>query len=269
MDLIIYHRDLDGLASALIARKKYPKAELCSIQYGEELQFANKYINHYSTIILVDFSFSQMMFDSIILPMTDNLIWIDHHKTASELPLWHSNIKGYRDITKAACQLTWDYFFPNKDTPYPIQLVADMDMWQFKYYATKPFIERLQLYAIEDIEMFNNIFFGDIEEYIKEGAILVDYKTAQVKKIYKTGHVTKWEGLNCYMCTSSLYISELGNYAVHQPGVDIAKISKIEWQDKWVKVNTLISKDIDVSKIAKRYGGGGHKHASGFTEELI
>jgi nanoRNase/pAp phosphatase (c-di-AMP/oligoRNAs hydrolase) len=35
-------------------------------------------------------------------------------------------------------------------------------------------------------------------------------------------------------------------------------------KNKWV-VSLYTTKDIDVSEIAKKYGGGGHKQAAGFT----
>ena len=69
-----------------------------------------------------------------IIDKSHDFIWIDHHETAEKLPQWSdTNIKGLRLIKYAACHLAWNYFNKNNKMPHTVKLVADRDMWEFKY----------------------------------------------------------------------------------------------------------------------------------------
>ena len=281
--LIIYHRDMDGLASALIARKRYPNAGLISVQYGEDIIDRDTIIYYKGKrLVLVDFSFNRTVMDHLLEEVAE-FIWIDHHKTAKEaLPeLWEeANILGIRDMNHAACELTWAYFNPTEETPYGIELIGDRDTWTFKYKEdTKYFHEYLRQYDIEtditaiDMEIFEDA--NNINECIDEGKILYDHMLSEVSRIYKKGTVSNKEYINSnhyntFICHSNSYISELANYALGQAGCDIAEIRQRIYDVKkgWMTIVSLRSKAngvVDVSEIARDHDGGGHFHAAGYV----
>lgn len=35
--IVLYHKDMDGITAALVAKQKYPTAKLQGVQYGESL----------------------------------------------------------------------------------------------------------------------------------------------------------------------------------------------------------------------------------------
>ena len=264
---------MDGLASALIARKRYPSAKMISVQYGEEQKEIGDIKN--SRIILVDFSYNNLIMQGFKNEAKE-FIWIDHHKTAKEelSDLWNDlGIAGIRSTKSSACELTWHYFNPNKDYPYGIELIGDRDTWTFKYKEdTKYFNEYLRLYDIDsknDINFIEDDIFSEadnINACIDDGASFYDYMISEIKRIYKKGHL---QGRK-FICYSNSYISELANYALKQDECDIAEIrQRVYDKDKgWQTVVSLRSKnDVDVSKIAKEHGGGGHFHAAGYIQE--
>ena len=275
--LIVYHRDMDGLASALIALQKYKNAELKSIQYGEEEEFVEKYRGtQYERVLILDFSFSEKILKTLIHFICNDLIWIDHHKSAMKYSMWdNKKIKGIRSVEKAACELTWKYF--NTDViPFSICLIADWDMWKFKYGDnTKAFFEYLHLFDLEqDISKIHNILFDekDISVYIQKGELLVKYKMTMVKSICKHGRIEIFEGHKCFTVYSNCHTSNIGNYAVNEYNCEISRIIQTKWDESknlWIKITSLRSKgNIDVSKIAEKYGGGGHHNASGYVQNI-
>ena len=63
---------------------------------------------------VVDFCFERN--DMQWLSDVGKLIWIDHHKSAIE------KLKGFyalgkREVGKAGCELTWEFFFPEEPMP--------------------------------------------------------------------------------------------------------------------------------------------------------
>ena len=67
---------------------------------------------------------------------------------------------------------------------------------------------------------------------------------------------------NCFVCNSNVDISDLGNYIAKQ-GYQIGIIWGRRKGQLIVSLRSI--GDMDVSIIAKDFGGGGHKNASGFT----
>lgn len=296
---------MDGLASALIAKKKFLNAKICSVQYGEDIlheliKDKSKDILENETeyrLIIVDFSFDDTDME-VAKDMFKEFIWIDHHKSAMEkMPeLWNNkNVKGIRSLEKSACELCWDYFFPDKDVPYGIELIGDRDTWKFKHGDdTRYFCEYLRQYDIEDDGDINTLILiifdtiDGIEFCIDKGTYCYNYMMAEVKRLYKKGKIEEkecfigytycnptepydYEKYKTFICHSNSFISELGSYALKQGDCEIAEIRQRIWnkdKQKWITVVSLRSKKdgVDVSKIAIAHGGGGHYCASGYVE---
>lgn len=126
-----YHKaDLDGKCSAAIVRRKYPDCELIGVDYPDRPDFES--IKKGEVVFAVDFSFD--MIDMTILWKNSNcqFIWIDHHKSAIEKATGGLEaIEGKREIGKAACELTWEYLFPDEPMPEAVRLLGAYDTWRF------------------------------------------------------------------------------------------------------------------------------------------
>ena len=74
----------------------------------------------------------------------------------------------------------------------------------------------------------------------------------------------KLDGMDVLVVNASHWMSEIGSRL--SPDCDFAMIWYYDHDDRMVKVSLRAFHDhIDVSEIAKKYGGGGHKKAAGFT----
>ena len=90
---------------------------------------------------------------------------------------------------------------------------------------------------------------------------MTKYRDSWAKEYLRIGFETKFEGLRCFalnlgMCSSE-YFKSLpdGKYDVYMP---------FSFNGEYFKISMYSLTTVDVSKIAIKYGGGGHKGASGF-----
>ena len=156
--ICIYHsRDLDGWMSAAIVKKWYGKAtndfneeHKVVAEGGDQLDFLGwdygdsiPDLKDYDKVIMCDISFPKDIMSYLLIKYEENFIWIDHHKSAliendvnwRRRALSHvrpSHPSGLRDMNFAACELTWQYFFPNETMPELVRLLGMYDSFRHK-----------------------------------------------------------------------------------------------------------------------------------------
>ena len=105
---LFYHGDLDGHCSGAIAyrvaKSQGKDVELYEGKYGMSLE--NIPFKKDDEIVVVDYSFQKKGQWEYILGFTNNITWIDHHKTSID-DYEHYGFKGIRLNGTAACELTW------------------------------------------------------------------------------------------------------------------------------------------------------------------
>lgn len=289
---ILYHNDMDGKCAAHVVLSLDHRAEAgtCTIpmNYGLEVPF--EHIGKDELVYIVDFSIEPADM-SKLLKITENVIWIDHHKTAIEKYkdfLWvdsgmaertgsESDIPGVRAAWGAGCELTYAYLDAlNRDitlnkaivgTPEYVYLVGDRDTWTFKHGdRTRHFFSGLQ---IEDTEPNSNISWAfirsNIDHIVGNGKIIQRYKDkTQQDFTRERGFWVNFAGHRCYAVNGGRG-SEPFEAVVPEAAVWIS----FSYMPGAYWMVSLYSDKVDVSEIAKRYQyngtrGGGHKGASGF-----
>ena len=163
--ICIYHsRDLDGWMSAAIVKRWFIKTSEpnslihdCKNEYfnededtPDELHFLGwdygdsmPDLKDYDKVIMCDISFPKDIMSYLLIKYEENFIWIDHHKSAliendvnwRRRALSHvrpSHPSGLRDMNFAACELTWQYFFPNETMPELVRLLGMYDSFRHK-----------------------------------------------------------------------------------------------------------------------------------------
>lgn len=270
-----YHKsDLDGQCSGAIVKYVYPECEMFPIDYGDE--FPWEQITPGERIFMVDFSLQPFKHMEALAQHT-GLIWIDHHKTAiEEDEKAYTIIKGKREISKAACELTWEYLFKDKPIPRAVYLLGRYDVWDHEDPDTLPFqmgmrMENWNPTKKETIKKWERLFNNswEVENKLVEGRIIVEYQTQQNKKYAEAcAFPLNFKGLR-FIAANAL----LTNSKLFDPVWDGEKHDAMlvfGWvKNKW-KVSMYTSKPgIDVGQVAKEMGGGGHAGAAGFQcEEL-
>ncbi|MFA5392320.1 MAG: DHHA1 domain-containing protein [Candidatus Paceibacterota bacterium] len=258
--IVFYHiADNDGLGSAWSAwRKLKEKADYFGTDYHFEQHFDYKG----KTIYFLDFCPSDQVI-SLLKQNKNHLVLVDHHiSNINKLKLFDE----YKFNSKhSAAVLTWQYFFPHKKIPKILFYIEDSDIWKFKLSFSREINNAIDLYD-GDFKHWNKLA-KDLEntskrkEYIKTGKIISQYQNKLIQKIIAKAKLVKFEDKKVFAVNSSILISEVGNALVRKrPPLAIvwSEINKKIWVS--LRSNGLC----DVSKIAERYGGGGHKGAAAF-----
>lgn len=263
---IFYHNDEDGKCAAHVIAKKFHHTrqmnneDYIEINYG--MEFPLNIIEKDEEVFIVDYSIELDVMDRL-LNITSNVFWIDHHITAIEKYMNYSHkLRGLRKVEYSGCVLTYLYLY-NVDfdqVPMPIRYIGDRDTWQWRYgQETKLFCSGAELYDLHPLSPDWKILFNNPDTVKKEGVIIEQYKTQRNKDYVKSfAYYTVFEDHEAVVVNIGHVGSEIFDSIKKKP-----LLIMYVHDGKEYKVS-LRSETIDVSKIALKYGGGGHSCASGF-----
>lgn len=209
-----YHSaDLDGYCSGAIVKHRFPDAVMHPINYGDEFPWDE--IKPEDIVYMVDFCLQP--FDGmgkLWVKLGDGLHWIDHHLSA--IKSWQDyhngnvvqpHYNGMRDTSKAACELTWEYLFPERPIPLAVELLSLYDSWTYQGHELEdlvlPFQVRMKMEELDPkdwgsceskwlhfFQAYTSDLFihemSEIRKWVNEGRFLLRYDEAQKAKYAKT-----------------------------------------------------------------------------------
>jgi len=275
--ICIYHsRDLDGWMSAAIVKLKFgPDVELLGWDYGDPLPDLS-----FKEVIMVDLSFPK----DIMEANSNRLTWIDHHISA--IKNISEEIMGKRDPEFAACELTWQYFFPNKPMPEIVRLLGRYDCFghkgteeelkvlEFQYGARANFFDPETCYQALT-------HWDTNQEHVVQiaGYNIYNYLCAEATQIYARRFTIKIN--EYYFAAVNTERFNPVNFGInyHNDRANDFSLKLIHssnyyydgfacfWYNKGTWTFSLYNDNgqVDCSKICETFGGGGHKGAAGFT----
>ena len=276
----LHHSDMDGNCSGAIVywfhKKRNEHVECFPVNYNEDIPFEK--IEKNEKVYVVDFSFVPEDYKKL-LSITDDVIWIDHHVSAIDkfknTPI--ENLPGIRRNGEAGCELTWKYFYgDSKNTKIPtiVKMLGRYDVWDFSI-MDKESLSALQQYCrTVDTEPYSKVWehWLDIEYSPKKemeiGKQYLKYRDFVWKKFLKSwGFEVELDGYKALACNtasvnSDFFITgENKDYDLFIPFIFDG--------ENWVVSLYTIKNNVDCSKLAVKYGGGGHKKAAGFVTKKL
>lgn len=260
--IILYHNDcFDGFSGAWAAWKKFgDKAKYIGLEHQESPPKGLRGKDLY----FIDFTYSEKEMRAI-KKQARRLVILDHHKS-------HEDATKVADeyrfaLSHSGCMLAWSYFHPGKKPPVFLQSVEDQDLFVFRKPYTREIISYLGTLDLDfrtwDIFMKSGQNRKKRREIISIGSTLLKARKQMVDRILPHAMMVLFEGYRTFAINSPIYYSELANGIYSK----LKKPFGISWyyRDKKLHVSLRSDGKVDVSKIALRYGGGGHKGAAGFT----
>lgn len=228
-------------------------------------------------VIIVDFSYKRPVLMELAAKANTVLV-LDHHKTAAEdlagfpsaVEIPGEKIAVIFDMDRSGAGITWDYFHPTSPRPWLINYVEDRDLWRFRLEHSREVNAAIFSY---EYTFENWDFLAKMAELgsalpLAEAGRAIERKhhkdvaelVGVCKRRMKIGGQEVWGASIPYTLTS-----DAGNLmAQGEP------FAACYWDTPKGRVFSLRSTEqgADVSAIAKQYGGGGHKNASGFQVPL-
>lgn len=284
--LVIYHAScFDGFAAAWILRKAFPDAEFIPAQYGDEPPHHSKLSGTHT--IIADFSYKRDVL-AAMAQVCNRITVLDHHKTA-EAELSGLNLPGLSvtfDMKKSGGRLAWEYVWDefygkrfssimidqymtdSNDRDHPPWLVRwseDRDLWRFALPDSRAVNAALRTYPMEHAE-WDRLADLNPASLVPEGNAILRLESQVVAQHVEKAREVVIGGYKVRAVNATTLISEIaGELAVGMPFGAC-------WFDRGdgMRIWSLRAREggVDVSEVAKQYGGGGHKPAAGFQQQV-
>lgn len=273
------HTDLDGIGCAILAKIKFGEnvdIEYCNyddvnIKVEEFLLGSSKHFYEY--IYITDISVNEDVVTIIETEVKDKIKLLDHHKTA----LWLNKYdwakvteidEELNEKTSGTYMFYKELFNMDGKTKILANVIRKYDTWTWKEkndLEPKKLNDLMYIYG-------RDLFINSMIEYCSSPNIdLITYEDEFLLSLKQKEIDNYLENKNKSMIKTSLFgmtvgiifaerfHSEIGNRLCEMNSdIDLVVIINIDYS---ISYRTI--KDIDLSVIAKQFGGGGHPKASG------
>lgn len=257
--LCIYHGNCaDGFGGAWVVRKALPDAEFYPGVYQVDPPNVGG-----RDVILVDFSYKRPVLLAMAAQANSVLI-LDHHKTAqADLVDLPANVSTVFDMERSGCMVAWQHYFPDQAPPQLLLHLEDRDLWKFALPKTREIQATVFSYPY-DFAVWDQLMEANLSDLTLEGQAI---ERKHFKDINELLGVVK---RRMVIGGHNVPIANLSYIHVSDAGSQMAEgepFAGCYWDTPRGRVFGLRSTPdgLDVSEIAKQYGGGGHRNAAGFT----
>lgn len=266
--LCLHHNDSDGRACGAIVRYALgSRVQLFEIDYGDPVPW--ELIQAADQVIIADFSLSNLEMQRIA--SDHKLTWIDHHISAIQsMGELANSLAGIRDNSEAGCVLCWQYFFPDQPLPTAIILIGDRDIWRQAEPDSPAFNEGLihEYTQPDNDELWLPLLKNEpiaLQKLINKGKILLEARLGAIRRqVNRFGYQVGFEGHRT-LAINRAGDGDLGHHMLSL-GYEIAYCYVDGYQnERLMTFVTLYANQVDVSVIARKFGGGGHRGAAGFS----
>lgn len=297
---ILYHGNCyDGFGAAFAAWLRFRNdAEYIPVSYGKPFPADALGADE---VYIVDFSYPRDVLADVA-KQVGKLVVLDHHHTAQQ-DLAGLKLPGESrvvfDMNKSGAVLAWEHFhnYEGAKVPEFIQYLQDRDLWKFELPQSREVAMALRSYPM-DFETWSQItglvtqgqiyeLPGSLVDNLKKEGIackrLTDQQVDIMAKHHRWAvftqnppHVQFWDveptsNGHCWIgpvANATAFFSEVGERMLElnpQSSFSAYYLDRNDGKRQW---GLRSRPDFDCSIIAKAFGGGGHKQASGFVQEL-
>jgi len=204
------------------------------------------------------------------------VVVLDHHLTAQNHFMSDPGVENamveqghvvHFDSNHSGAVLSWNHFHPGEPPPDLLRYVEDQDLWNWKLPRSEEVNAAIGSYPRE-FDIWSQLVERPIEGLVEEGTPIVRANQLEVERALKNAHP---------VAIGSERIEAVN--ALHQRaaiGHGLAKRARFgkAWGLVYRVSGTQVDCSIystgalDASAVATRFGGGGHRNASGFSVSL-
>ena len=283
--VIVYHAGCwDGFCAAWVLRKVFPTAEFHAAHYGTEAPDVAG-----ARVVIADFCYKRPVMRRI-MSAAHSVVVLDHHKTAeaelagivdefvmrpdlianppgSELPL------VVFDMTKSGGRLAWEYIcagglssWANIPAPWLVDYTEDRDLWRHALPFSREINAALRSYPL-DFDGWDAMARRDpVEWLVPEGRAILRHDAQVVDQHVRHAREIELAGYKVLAVNATVLFSEIAGKLAEGRPFGACYFDRADGLRQW----SLRSQDggVDVSEVAVRLGGGGHRNAAGFEERL-
>lgn len=275
--LVIYHANCtDGFTAAWVFHR-YATTVGAAIEETFDF-YAGNYngeppsVEGYEQVYLVDFSYKREVMEHLISSNPGTWFFlIDHHATAINDLHGLSGLTQYTDLGRSGARLAWDFLFPGTEAPRMIDYVQDRDLWQWKLPLTKETNSYIGSLSFS-FEAWDTLMLGgdDITKHARwaaAGEALLRRQDKLASEMARGAVRTSFAGYDDIpLCNvPGAFASDVGHILAKDAPFSVT--FHFAHNKLLVSLRSREGDGADVRQIAEKFGGGGHRHAAGFSLE--
>ncbi len=221
-----------------------------------------------------------------IAPMRDELLQlaesaaqiliVDHHITARDRlacdPGFVDEFEAeghvlHFDMNHSAAVLAWQYFRPNDPLPDLLRYVEDQDLWNWVLPNSEAINAAIASYP-RDWETWTRLATDPIEQLAEQGEPILRATRIEVARRLEHAKPVAIGTGRIEAVNATNHRSQIGHELATRArfGESWGLVYRTEGREVYASIYSI--GDLDVSEVAVRYAGGGHKNASGFHVSL-
>ena len=268
--IVIHHGGAcaDGFCSAWLFSKAFPDAEFVAAKHGEpppDVRGAHVYV--------VDFSYPHDVMARMVRDTGGEFVVLDHHKTAErEL----AGLEGHYhfDLNKSGARLAWEFLlehgllsldflarFGFDDPPWLVRYTEDRDLWRWELKRSREVNAALRSYPLT-FAAWDSLHARAHWGLVPEGEAILRAQAQAVERHVRNAAEVEIGGHKVLCVNATDLQSEIAGELAEGRPFGACYFDRADG----LRVYSLRSRDggIDVSEVARRFGGGGHRNAAGF-----
>jgi len=196
-----------------------------------------------------------------------------HHGTYQQDPPPHAGREPRRhmaalfDMERSGAALAWDYFIGGERSAF-IDYIQDRDLWRKQLPGGDEFTIALRSYP-QYFEVWDELIGRGVKSLIDEGTAIQRYYRLRVEELKRHAYRAR-------IGEHAIWITNAPYFAASEVAGELAERNGVAFGACYFEVApgkyqySLRSRgDFDVSAVARRFGGGGHQSAAGFTTPVM
>lgn len=271
--LVIYHAHCwDGFCAAWLLHTVYPDAEFVAAQYGKEPpDCTNK------RVFIADFSYPRLVMHTIS-EQARSLVVLDHHASAEhDLVSFAAQCmaEGVEkptvvfELEHSGGYLTWQYLaergmVPNT-MPWLVSYTEDRDLWRWALPESREVNAALHSYPLDFAAWDVLATYDPLAKLAVEGQAIVRRDQQILNDHVQVAYETSLLGYKVLCVNASTLFSDIAGELAKGRPFGVCWFERGDGKRQYSLRSDATG--VDVSQVAKQYGGGGHTHAAGFTAD--
>jgi oligoribonuclease NrnB/cAMP/cGMP phosphodiesterase (DHH superfamily) len=204
------------------------------------------------------------------------LVVLDHHVSSRDRVVGDTGLEnalasdGHRvhfDLDHSGAALAWREFHPDKPVPEVLLYIEDQDLWNWKLPRSEEVNAAIGSYP-RRFAVWNELAVRSVDSLAAEGEPIVRANRMEVERALQQAHPASVGNLRLEAVNARYLRSAMGHELAKRAafGVPCGAVYRVAGDR--VDVSLYSVGDLDVARIAGRYGGGGHRNAAGFSVPL-
>jgi hypothetical protein len=205
-----------------------------------------------------------------------SIVVLDHHTSARERFLSRPGLadelaaQGHQvnfDLDHSGAILAWYHFHPGAPPPELLRYVEDQDLWRWKLPDSEEVNAAIDSYARE-MATWDDLAARPVEDLAAEGSHILRAHRMEVERALQGAHPIRLGSERIEAVNSRHLRASIGHELAKR--ASFGRAWGLVYRIGATRVDASIYSigELDVSRLAERFGGGGHRNAAGFTVPL-